>query len=240
MLEINNLKKTFDNGTEALNGVNLKVKKGEFLSILGPSGSGKTTLLRSINGLESIDNGKISFENEKINKVNLPEIQKKTGMIFQEFNLVNNLSAINNVLTGLLNSSSKFLSMFYLFTKEQKLEALKALETVGLLNKAYERVDELSGGQRQRIGIARAIIKRPKLLLADEPVASLDPKAANLIMSLLKKINKEFEITVICNLHQVELASKYSDRIVGLLEGEIMFDKTASNINKTAISEIYK
>ena len=130
--------------------------------------------------------------------------------------------------------------MFYLFTKEQKLEALKALETVGLLNKAYERVDELSGGQRQRIGIARAIIKRPKLLLADEPVASLDPKAANLIMSLLKKINKEFEITVICNLHQVELASKYSDRIVGLLEGEIMFDKTASNINKTAISEIYK
>ena len=240
MLEINNLKKTFDNGTEALNGVNLKVKKGEFLSILGPSGSGKTTLLRSINGLESIDNGKISFEKEKINKDNLPEIQKKTGMIFQEFNLVNNLSAINNVLTGLLNSSSKFLSMFYLFTKEQKLEALKALETVGLLNKAYERVDELSGGQRQRIGIARAIIKRPKLLLADEPVASLDPKAANLIMSLLKKINKEFEITVICNLHQVELASKYSDRIVGLLEGEIMFDKTASNINKTAISEIYK
>ena len=111
---------------------------------------------------------------------------------------------------------------------------------MGLLNKAYERVDELSGGQRQRIGIARAIIKRPKLLLADEPVASLDPKAANLIMSLLKKINKEFEITVICNLHQVELASKYSDRIVGLLEGEIMFDKTASNINKTAISEIYK
>ena len=240
MLEINNLKKTFDNGTEALNGVNLKVKKGEFLSILGPSGSGKTTLLRSINGLESIDNGKISFENEKINKVNLPEIQKKTGMIFQEFNLVNNLSAINNVLTGLLNSSSKFLSMFYLFSKEQKLEALKALETVGLLNKAYERVDELSGGQRQRIGIARAIIKRPKLLLADEPVASLDPKAANLIMSLLKKINKEFEITVICNLHQVELASKYSDRIVGLLDGEIMFDKIASNVNKTAINEIYK
>jgi len=240
MLEINNLKKTFDNRTEALNGVNLKVKKGEFLSILGPSGSGKTTLLRSINGLESIDNGKISFENEKINKDNLPEVQKKTGMIFQEFNLVNNLSAINNVLTGLLNSSSKFLSMFYLFTKKQKLEALKALETVGLLNKAYERVDELSGGQRQRIGIARAIIKRPKLLLADEPVASLDPKSANLIMSLLKKINKEFEITVICNLHQVELASKYSDRIVGLLEGEIIFDKTASNINKTAISEIYK
>ena len=130
--------------------------------------------------------------------------------------------------------------MFYLFTKEQKLEALKSLETVGLLEKAYSRVDELSGGQRQRVGIARAIIKRPKLLLADEPVASLDPKAADLIMSLLKKINKDFNITVVCNLHQVDLASKYSDRIVGLLDGEIMFDKTASNINKLSIGEIYK
>ena len=240
MLEIKNLKKTFDSGTEALSGVNLKVKKGEFLSILGPSGSGKTTLLRSINGLESIESGKIFFENEKINNQNLFEVQKKTGMIFQEFNLVNNLSAINNVLSGLLNSSSKFLSMFYLFTKDQKLEALSCLETVGLLDKAYSRVDELSGGQRQRVGIARAIIKNPKLLLADEPVASLDPKAANLVMSLLKKINKEFNITVICNLHQVDLASKYSDRVVGLLDGEIMFDKTASNINKISIGEIYR
>jgi phosphonate transport system ATP-binding protein len=149
MLEINNLKKTFEGGTEALRGVNLKVKKGEFLSILGPSGSGKTTLLRSINGLESIEKGEIFFDTEQIDEKYLPIVQKKTGMIFQDFNLVNNLSSINNVLTGLLNSSSKFLSMFYLFTKEQKLEALKALETVGLLNKAYNRVDELSGGQRQ-------------------------------------------------------------------------------------------
>ena len=219
MLEIKNLKKTFDGGTEALRGVNLKVNKGEFISILGPSGSGKTTLLRSINGLEKIESGNIFFEEEKITETYLPEVQKKTGMIFQEFNLVNNLSAINNVLTGLLNSSSKFLSMFYLFTKEQKLEALKALETVGLLNKSYNRADELSGGQRQRVGIARAIIKKPTLLLADEPVASLDPKAADLIMSLLKKINQQFNITVICNLHQVELASQYSDRIVGLLDG---------------------
>ena len=240
MLEIDNLKKTFESGTKALSGVNLKVQKGEFLSILGPSGSGKTTLLRSINGLESIENGKIFFDKKKIDEINLPEVQKKTGMIFQDFNLVNNLSAINNVLTGLLNSSSKFLSMFYLFTKEQKLEALKALETVGLLNKAYKRVDELSGGQRQRVGIARAIIKKPLLLLADEPVASLDPKAANLVMSLLKKINKEFNITVICNLHQVDLATKYSDRIVGLLDGEIKLDKLASNIDKISINQIYK
>ena len=240
ILEIHNLKKTFKNGTQALKGVNLKVKKGEFLSVLGPSGSGKTTLLRSINGLENIENGKIFFKKENIDEVYLPEVQKKTGMIFQDFNLVNNLSAINNVLTGLLNSSSKFLSMFYLFTKEQKLEALKALETVGLLNKAYSRADELSGGQRQRVGIARAIIKKPLLLLADEPVASLDPKAANLIMSLLKKINKGFNITVICNLHQVDLATKYSDRIVGLLDGEIRFDQPASNIDKVIASQIYK
>ena len=161
-------------------------------------------------------------------------------MIFQDFNLVNNLSAINNVLTGLLNSSSKFLSMFYLFNKDQKLEALKALETVDLLDKAYSRVDELSGGQRQRVGIARAIIKKPKLLLADEPVASLDPKAANLIMSLLKKINQEFNITVVCNLHQVELATKYSDRIVGLLDGEIIFDKPSSQIDKMSVNQIYR
>jgi len=240
MLQIKNLKKNFEGGTEALRGVDLKVNKGEFLSILGPSGSGKTTLLRSVNGLENIDSGEIFFDSKKINKIYLSEVQKKTGMIFQEFNLVNNLSAINNVLTGLLNSSSKFLSMFYLFTKEQKLEALNALETVGILDKAYSRVDELSGGQRQRVGIARAIIKKPTLLLADEPVASLDPKAADLIMSLLKKINKEFKITVVCNLHQVELAAQYSDRIVGLLEGTIVFDKLASNINKTSISQIYK
>ena len=240
MLEIKNLKKTFESGTKALRGVNLKVKKGEFLSILGPSGSGKTTLLRSINGLESIEKGNIFFDKEKIDETYLPEVQKKTGMIFQDFNLVNNLSAINNVLTGLLNSSSKFLSMFYLFTKDQKLEALKALETVDLLDKAYSRVDELSGGQRQRVGIARAIIKKPKLLLADEPVASLDPKAANLIMSLLKKINQEFNITVVCNLHQIELATKYSDRIVGLLDGEIIFDKPASQIDKMSVNQIYR
>jgi len=239
MLEIKNLKKTFEGGTEALRGVNLKVNKGEFVSILGPSGSGKTTLLRSINGLENIDNGEIFFNSEKINKIYLSEVQKKTGMIFQEFNLVNNLSAINNVLTGLLNSSSKFLSMFYLFSKKQKLEALKALETVGLLDKAYSRADELSGGQRQRVGIARAIIKKPTLLLADEPIASLDPNASNLIMSLLKKINKEFKITIICNLHQVELATQYSDRIVGLLDGEIIFDKIAPNINRASIKQIY-
>ena len=241
MIEIKNLKKTFHNtNTKALKGVDLYVKKGEFLSILGPSGSGKTTLLRSINGLETIDNGEIFLDNKKLNNASLPEIQKKTGMIFQEFNLVNNLSSINNVLTGLLNSSSKFLSMFYLFSKEQKLEALRTLEMVGVVDKAYDRADELSGGQRQRVGIARAIIKRPMVLLADEPVGSLDPKSANVIIKLLKEINKKFKITVVCNLHQIDLATKYSDRIVGLLEGSIIFDKLTTDINPSFIKKIYK
>ena len=172
-------------------------------------------------------------------KQNLLDVQKKTGMIFQEFNLVNNLSAINNVLTGLLNSSNKLLSLFYLFTKDQKIDALKSLETVGLLEKSYNRSDELSGGQRQRVGIARAIIKKPLLLLADEPVASLDPKAADLILSLLKKVNKEFGTTILCNLHQVDLAKKYSDRLVGLLDGKIIFDEKSENINKSNLEKIY-
>ena len=239
MLEINNLKKTFDNGSPALKGVDLKIKKGEFVSILGPSGSGKTTLLRTINGLETLSGGEIYFDNKEVNNNNISEVQKKTGMIFQEFNLVNNLSAINNVLTGLLNSSNKFLSLFYLFSKKQKIEALRSLETVGLLEKSYSRSDELSGGQRQRVGIARAIIKKPLLLLADEPVASLDPKSSNLILSLLKKINQEFGTTILCNLHQVDLAKKYSDRVVGLIDGKITFDEKSSNINEAYLKEIY-
>jgi phosphonate transport system ATP-binding protein len=238
MLEINNLRKNFQNGTQALRGVNLKVKKGEFISILGPSGSGKTTLLRSINGLEKIENGEVIFNNNRITAENLPDVQRKTGMIFQEFNLVNNLSSINNVLTGLLNSSSKFLSMFYLFSKEQKLEALQSLKTVGLLDKSYNRVDELSGGQRQRIGIARAIIKKPLLLLADEPVASLDPKAALSTMKLLKKINKDFNITILCNLHQTDLAMEFSDRVIGLSEGAVIFDQEAKQLDKN-IDKLY-
>ena len=239
MLEINDLKKTFDNGTPALKGINLKVNKGEFVSILGPSGSGKTTLLRSINGLETASGGEIYFDHKIVNKNTISDVQKKTGMIFQEFNLINNLSAINNVLTGPLNSSNKFLSLFYLFSKNQKIKALRSLETVGLLEKSYSRSDELSGGQRQRIGIARAIIKKPLLLLADEPVASLDPKAANLILSLLKRINQDFGTTILCNLHQVDLAKKYSDRIVGLMDGKIIFDENSSKINTTNLEKIY-
>jgi len=239
MLEINNLTKTFANGTVALKGVNLNVHKGEFVSILGPSGSGKTTLLRSINGLETMSGGEIYLDNKQVSQNSINQIQEKTGMIFQDFNLVNNLSAINNVLTGLLNTSNKFLSLFYLFSKTQKIDALKSLETVGLLEKSYSRSDELSGGQRQRVGIARAIIKKPLLLLADEPVASLDPKAADLILSLLKKINKEYGTTILCNLHQVDLAKKYSDRVVGLVDGKVIFNEKSNDIDKNYLEKIY-
>ena len=239
MLEINNLTKTFANGTPALKGVNLKINKGEFVSILGRSGSGKTTLLRSINGLETASGGEIYLDNKQVNFETINEVQNKTGMIFQEFNLINNLSAINNVLTGLLNSSNKFLSLFYLFSKDQKIDALKSLETVGLLEKSYNRSDELSGGQRQRVGIARAIIKKPLLLLADEPVASLDPKAADLILSLLKKINKEYGTTILCNLHQVDLAKKYSDRVVGLVDGKVIFNEKSNDIDENVLEKIY-
>ena len=239
ILEANNLRKTFANGTKALQGVNFSVNQGEFVVILGASGSGKTTLLRSINGLVQCENGEIKFRNNAISPSTLPLLRKQTGMVFQDFNLVNNLSALNNVLTGLLDSSNNFMSMLYLFTKEQKKQALTCLEMVGLLDKAYSRVDQLSGGQKQRVGIARAIIKNPKLLLADEPVASLDPMISNSIMSLLWSIRSQIGLTVICNLHQVDLALKYSDRIIGLSGGRVVLDSPTSEVSEDYIRKIY-
>ena len=240
LLKIQGLKKTFDDGTQALRGVDLTVKHGEFIVVLGPSGSGKTTLLRSINGLVQPDSGSINFKDKIISQTTLPFLRKRTGMVFQDFNLVDRLSAINNVLTGLLDTSNKLMSMFYLFTREQKLLALNCLERVGLLDKAYARADQLSGGQKQRVGIARAIVKNPVLLLADEPVASLDPMISKSIMILLRDIGREIGITVICNLHQVDLALNYSDRIIGLSGGRIVLNKLTSDIDEAYIRNIYR
>ena len=240
LLKIQGLKKTFDDGTQALRGVDLTVKQGEFIVVLGPSGSGKTTLLRSINGLVQPDCGSINFKDIIISQKTLPILRKRTGMVFQDFNLVDRLSAINNVLTGLLDTSNKLMSMFYLFTREQKLLALNCLERVGLLDKAYARADQLSGGQKQRVGIARAIVKNPVLLLADEPVASLDPMISKSIMILLRDIGREIGITVICNLHQVDLALNYSDRIIGLSGGRIVLNKLTSDIDEAYIRNIYR
>lgn len=240
LLEIKGLRKTFDDGTRALQGVDLSVKLGEFVVILGSSGSGKTTLLRSINGLVSPEEGEIKFFDRVISSTTLPDLRKKTGMVFQDFNLVNNLSTLNNVLTGLLDSSNTLMSMLYLFSREQKMQALQCLEMVGLLDKAYSRVDKLSGGQKQRVGIARAIIKNPTLLLADEPVASLDPMISGSIMTLLRNIGHKIGLTIICNLHQVDLALKYSDRIVGLSGGRIVLDAPTKDIDEEYIRKIYQ
>jgi phosphonate transport system ATP-binding protein len=240
LLEITGLRKTFDDGTRALQGIDLSVKLGEFVVILGSSGSGKTTLLRSINGLVNPEVGEIKFYDQVISSATLPDLRKGTGMIFQDFNLVNNLSSLNNVLTGLLDSSNSLMSILYLFSREQKIQALKCLEMVGLLDKAYSRVDKLSGGQKQRVGIARAIIKNPTLLLADEPVASLDPMISGSIMTLLRNIRHKIGLTVICNLHQVDLALKYSDRIVGLSGGRIVLDAPTKDLDEEYIRKIYQ
>ena len=240
LLEIKGLRKTFDDGTRALQGVDLSVKLGEFVVILGSSGSGKTTLLRSINVLVNPEAGEVKFFDRVISSDTLPDLRKETGMVFQDFNLVNNLSSINNVLTGLLDSSNSFMSMLYLFSREQKMQALKCLEMVGLLDKAYSRVDKLSGGQKQRVGIARAIIKNPTLLLADEPVASLDPMISGSIMTLLRNIGHKIGLTVICNLHQVDIALKYSDRIVGLSGGRIVLDAPTKDLDEEYIRKIYQ
>ena len=240
LLEIKGLRKTFDDGTRALQGVDLSVKLGEFVVILGSSGSGKTTLLRSINGLVNPEAGEVKFFDRVISSDTLPDLRKETGMVFQDFNLVNNLSSLNNVLTGLLDSSNSLMSMLYLFSREQKMQALKCLEMVGLLDKAYSRVDKLSGGQKQRVGIARAIIKNPTLLLADEPVASLDPMISGSIMTLLRNIGHKIGLTVICNLHQVDIALKYSDRIVGLSGGRIVLDAPTKDLDEEYIRKIYQ
>jgi len=239
LLEINGLTKSFADGTRALRGVDLSVKEGEFLVVLGPSGSGKTSLMRSINGLVQPDEGEIHFEGQLVTPATLPDLRQKTGMVFQDFNLVNNLSSLNNVLTGLLGSSNKLLSLLYLFSREQKLQALSCLERVGLLNKAYARADHLSGGQKQRVGIARAIVNNPVLLLADEPVASLDPIISHTILSLIRNIGIETGKTVICNLHQVDLALKYADRIVGLSGGKIVLDAATTDVDEAFIRNIY-
>ena len=240
MLKLENITKKFNDGTSALSGIDLSINEGQFVVILGPSGSGKTTLIRSINGLVKPDTGLIKFTNNAGTVSEIKKIREKMGVIFQDFNLVENLSSINNVLSGLLFSSNNFLSLFYIFSKKQKLLALECLQRVGLLEKAYSRVSNLSGGQKQRIGIARAIVKNPKLLLADEPVASLDPVIAHDVMTLLRSLSKEFGITVICSLHQVDLALEFSDRIVGLSDGKIVIDSDPKKIKFEDIKSMYR
>ena len=233
------IKKTFNDGTSALDGINLKIPNGEFVVILGPSGSGKTTFINTLRGLGGQTSGSIDIKGSSANSLDIKTFKRRLGIVFQDFNLVDNLSALNNVLTGLLYSSNVFLSMMYVFKKKQKLQALNCLDRVGLLSKAYTRVSFLSGGEKQRIGIARAIVKKPALLLADEPVASLDPVISHSIMKLLRDISKELKVTVICSLHQVDLALTFADRIIGLSNGRLVMDDLPSNIDEKKIQRVY-
>jgi phosphonate transport system ATP-binding protein len=240
MLSIQNLGKVFDDGTEALKNVNLKIGRGEFVVILGPSGSGKTTLLRTIIGLTKPTSGELYLESKRIATENNAEIRKNVGMIFQDFRLIENLSVLNNVLTGLLEQNRTFRSLFYLFPTAHKLRALECIDQVGLISKSYTRTRNLSGGQQQRVGIARAIAKNPLLLLADEPVASLDPMIAFGVLSLLKEICTNHGITVVCNLHQVDFALRFADRIVGLSGGRKVIDKPIDEVDENFIHKIYQ
>ena len=239
MLEIKNLQKIFPGGTAALNNVSFNVAKGEFIVVLGPSGSGKTTLLNSINGLIESTAGSIILDGQNVNFKKPAIARQNIGMVFQGFNLVKNLSVINNVLSGMLDKCHPVASLLYLFSKEQKLRGLECLDKVGLLSKAYMRADKLSGGQQQRVGIARAIARSPLVILADEPVASLDPIIAFQVLSLLKEISAAQGITVICNLHQVDLALRFADRVIGLSDGNVVLDAPVGAITPDYIHDIY-
>lgn len=243
LLSVKNISKEYNNGITALKNVSFDVEKGEFISIIGPSGSGKSTLLRSINKMIDISQGSILFENRNIENLKKREIElvrREIGMIFQNYNLVERLTVIENVLHGRLGYKSIFAGILGIYSEEEKKEAFTFLEKVNMTKYAYQKCNELSGGQKQRVGIARAIMQKPKLLLCDEPIASLDPKTSENIMDYLKKIVTELKITCIVNLHQVDIAKKYSNRIIALNKGEKIFDDKPKYLTNDTIEFIYK
>jgi phosphonate transport system ATP-binding protein len=240
LISFTNVVKKFNGGTIALDGVTGRIEQGEFVVILGPSGSGKTTLLRTVNGLVKPTAGHVTVDGLSVTESHLLTVRTQVGMIFQQFNLVGNLSVINNVLSGGLSSHRKWSSLMYHFPKPLRLRALEVLDRVGLLEKAYQRADTLSGGQQQRVGIARALMQKPKVILADEPIASLDPMIAYNILSLLREISAEDHITVLCSLHQVDFAMHFAQRIIGLSEGKIVMDALQAKLSADYIRKIYR
>ncbi len=243
ILEFQHVSKVYNNTTKALDDLSFSVKEGEFLSIIGPSGAGKSTILRCINRLVDATDGKIIYDGKDImhiNKRQLRNVRTKTGMIFQHYNLVDRLSVMENVLHGRLGQKSTFSGMIGHYSESEKEQAFAILEELGLAEQAYKRCDALSGGQKQRVGIARAIMQQPKLILCDEPIASLDPKASKTIMDHLAQINQSMQITCIVNLHQVDVAMKYSQRILGIAAGKLVFDGTPSELTQEKIHEIYQ
>jgi len=242
MLEIKNLTKIYDGGVLALDDVSFDVPQGQFMSVIGLSGSGKSTLLRCINRLIEPTAGDIIWDGKNITTASADELRlfrRRIGMVFQHFNLVHRSSVITNVLSGRLGYTNPMMSLFNRFPKQDIKNAFKQMERVGIEEKAHQRADELSGGQQQRVGIARAMMQDPAIILADEPVASLDPVLAHSIMQYLEKINKEDGVTVICSLHFLDLVHRYADRAVALNEGKLMFDGPPEDINDEKFKEIY-
>ena len=243
ILEFQNVRKVYNKTTTALDDISFSVEEGEFVSIIGPSGSGKSTILRCINRLVDTTDGTIIFDGHNINRADKKEIRrirKSIGMIFQHYNLVDRLSVIENVLHGLLGHKSTIAGMIGYYSEEEKENAFEIIAKLGLLEQAYKRCDQLSGGQKQRVGIGRSIMQQPKLILCDEPIASLDPSAAKVIMDHLSNINKTMNITCILNLHQVDVALNYAKRIIGLTSGKIVYDGPPEHLKKEKIHEIYR
>lgn len=243
ILKIKNLVKTYPNGVRALKGVSFDVQKGEFLVVIGLSGSGKSTLLRCINRLHDPSEGEIIFNGQDTTHMKsrreIRSLRTRIGMIFQHFNLIPRHTVLNNVLMGKLGTTSSLRSLFGLFTAADKAEAMKYLKLVGIADKAHIRADQLSGGQQQRVAIARALTQNPQVLLADEPVASLDPATCHTVMDYLKKVNQELGITIVCNLHFLSLVRQYATRVVALKGGELVYEGSPQNIDQAWFEKIY-
>ncbi len=242
MLKVENLTKIYEGGTKALDNVSFEVEKGEFLAVIGLSGSGKSTLLRCINRLIEPTEGTITWDGVDITTASQEElrrIRRRIGMVFQHFNLVNRSKVLTNVLAGRLGYVNPALAVVNRFPKEDIDKAYAQLARVGLEEKANARADELSGGQQQRVGVARAMMQDPEIMLADEPVASLDPVLAHSIMQYLELINKEDGVMVLCSLHFLDLVHQYADRVIALNEGQLVFEGSPTEIDDEKFKEIY-
>ena len=242
MIQLKNVSKIYDNGTVGLKDINLNIDKGEFIVVVGLSGAGKSTLLRSINRLQDVSEGDIIIDGKSITSAKgkyLREIRRDIGMIFQSFNLVKRSSVLRNVLTGRVGYYPTWKTTFNLFTKEDKQKAYEALQRVDLADKVYTRADQLSGGQQQRVAIARVLTQNPKIILADEPTASLDPQTSRRVMHDLKMLNEEYGMTVVANLHSVELAKEFGDRVIGVRAGQIVYDGKMSETSQAVFDDIY-
>lgn len=243
MIEFKNVSKVYDGGVKALSDVNFTIEQGEFVAIIGLSGSGKSTLIRCVNRMHEITSGELYVNNIDVSKLKgkkVRDFRRDIGMMFQSFNLVTRTSVINNVMTAFVPDLPTWRQFFGIFTKENKLEALTALDNVGLLDKAYARVDQLSGGQQQRVALARVLAQDPKIMLADEPVASLDPVTSTQVMDDFKRINRDKNMTILFNIHEVELALEYADRVIGINKGNIIYDGKSSEITQAILDEIYE